>query len=466
MVTKFRFLSFFIISLFFLNGTFTNLKASEICNNLINESYFFSDRYVEKYDHGIGLEDYDDPDSDKIFILSIENFSPAKEIGLEKFLEIHSIDNVKINDDIKENFDDTIDYIYELMDKDNFSIKVINENSEIINYDITKFTYKSEPEVISNYYIDKIQIINLNREAKARFRIWTDWQNPKFLNYIKKSFNNNNDFFCYYTNQDNIEKILQKFWYPISRVDQTGSTYSLVDVLGVGIDTSLEDPFSITYDIESSVPTDANLKQFPFDTMSFYFDFSYFSGGDLYLADQWLEQLEDGVDRTNQYLYEWQIVDADLTYDEDTYEYGGELVYPLHYLEFELERNTLYYFMKIIFPVIFIVLISFSVFWIKNQEIEAKLNVSIVSLLALIAYNFVYNSELPKLNFITIIDAFVFISYLYSGAATIVSIYSYYDYRRDGQKGEFNSLDIRLRYIAPISYFFIILTSSLFIYNN
>ena len=32
------------------------------------------------------------------------------------------------------------------------------KNSEIINYDITKFTYKSEPEVISNYYIDKIQI--------------------------------------------------------------------------------------------------------------------------------------------------------------------------------------------------------------------------------------------------------------------------------------------------------------------
>ena len=466
METKFRYLLIFIVSLCFFNGTFTNLKASEICNKLINVNYFFSDRYIDKYDHGIGLEDYDDPNSDKIFILSIENFSPAKEIGLEKFLEIHSIDNIKIHDNLKDNFEDTIDYIYDLMDKNSFSIKVVDENSEIINYDITKFTYKSEPEVISNYYIDKIQIINLNREAKARFRIWTDWKNPNFLNYIKKSFNNNQDFSCYYTNKDNIEKLLQKFWYPITRVDQTGSTFSLVDILGVGIDTSLEDPFSITYDIESSVPTDANLKKFPFDNMSFFFDFSYFSGGDLFLADDWLEQLDDGVYRTNRYLYEWQIVDAELTYDQDTYDIGGDLVYPLHYLEFVLERNTLYYFMKIIFPVIFIVLISFSVFWIKNQEIEAKLNVSIVSLLALIAYNFVYNSELPKLNFITIIDSLVFISYLYSGAATIVSIYSYYDYRRDGQKGEFNSLDINLRYIAPISYFLIILTTSFIIYNN
>ena len=287
METKFRYLLIFIVSLCFFNGTFTNLKASEICNKLINVNYFFSDRYIDKYDHGIGLEDYDDPNSDKIFILSIENFSPAKEIGLEKFLEIHSIDNIKIHDNLKDNFEDTIDYIYDLMDKNSFSIKVVDENSEIINYDITKFTYKSEPEVISNYYIDKIQIINLNREAKARFRIWTDWKNPNFLNYIKKSFNNNQDFSCYYTNKDNIEKLLQKFWYPITRVDQTGSTFSLVDILGVGIDTSLEDPFSITYDIESSVPTDANLKKFPFDNMSFFFDFSYCVINKIFRCPSW-----------------------------------------------------------------------------------------------------------------------------------------------------------------------------------
>ena len=44
----------------------------------------FSDRYIDKYDHGIGLEDYDDPNSDKIFILSIENFS-QKKLALKNF---------------------------------------------------------------------------------------------------------------------------------------------------------------------------------------------------------------------------------------------------------------------------------------------------------------------------------------------------------------------------------------------
>ena len=96
------------------------------------------------------------------------------------------------------------------MDKNSFSIKVVDENSEIINYDITKFTYKSEPEVISNYYIDKIQIINLNREAKARFRIWTDWKNPNFLN-CKKNLLTIIKIFHAITQIKTILKTLQKF---------------------------------------------------------------------------------------------------------------------------------------------------------------------------------------------------------------------------------------------------------------
>ena len=85
-------------------------------------------------------------------------------------------------------------------------------------------------------------------------------------------------------------------------------------------------------------------------------------------------------------------------------------------------------------------------FWIRNNEIEAKLNVSIVCLLALIAYNFAVNADIPKLNSLTILDSFILISYLFSGLATFVTIYSYYDYRRDKLSGEFNPIDLKLEY--------------------
>ena len=116
-------------------------------------------------------------------------------------------------------------------------------------------------------------------------------------------------------------------------------------------------------------------------------------------------------------------------------------------------------------PVIFIVFLSFSVFWIRNQEIEAKLNVSIVCLLALIAYNFAVNSDIPKINNLTILDSFVLISYLFSGLSTFMAIYSYYDYRRDKLVGDFNPIDKKLRKAAPSFYILSIIVVCSFIYT-
>ena len=441
------------------------LQANTVCNKIINSEYYFPEKYIDKFDHGITLEDYNDPNSDRLFIISIDNFSPAKKLGLNGLEKIHSIEGIELFDDSRESFEDTIDYAYSLMDKNSFEISVIDENDNLVNYEISKSNYNGEPSITSQYEIDKLEIFNLNRDVKGKFRIWSDWENPNFIDYIKINFSNGQDFKCNFTNRDNIDKILQKLWYPIARVDQIGSEFQVISINSVSVDSSIEaDQFGIEYDVLATVMTDADLKKFPFDTMSFSFDFNYFNGGDLNLIDDWEQQIEQAVKRTNQNLYEWQIIDTDLYYFQDVYILEGEDTFPGHQIFFNLKRNTLYYFIKIILPVIFIVFISFGVFWIKNKDLEAKLNVSIVSLLALIAYNFVYNSELPKLNFITIIDAFILISYFYSGLATIVTIYSYYDYRRDQQKGDFNTLDIKLRLIAPISYSILITIVSMLIY--
>ena len=444
-----------------------HLFANTICDKIINSEYYFPEKFIEKYDHGIQVEDYDDPNSDRLFIISIDNFSPSKKSGLNGLEKIHSIDDIELFDTSKESFEDTIDYVYSLMDKDKFQITVFDEKDNLVSHEISKSNYNGDPSFISQYEIDKLEIFNLNRDVKSRFRIWSDWENPNFIDYVKINFSNGQDFKCNFTNKDNIDKILQKLWYPIARVDQAGSEFEITNINSFSVDSSLEtNQYAIEYDVKTSVMTSADLKKFPFDTMSFYFDFNYFSGGNLNLIDNWTKQIDQAVDRTNENLYEWQITSSNLYYFQDTYILEGEETFPGHEIHFNLKRNTLYYFIKIILPVIFIVFISFGVFWIKNKDLEAKLNVSIVSLLALIAYNFVYNSELPKLNFITIIDAFILISYFYSGLATIFTIYSYYDYRRDQQKGDFNTLDIKLRLIAPISYSLLIVIISLMIYSS
>ena len=76
----------------------------------------------------------------------------------------------------------------------------------------------------------------------------------------------------------------------------------------------------------------------------------------------------------------------------------------------EIERDYGYYILKIILPMILVLLVCWSVFWIHPRELESKLTITIVCLLSLIAYNFVIDEDLPKLGYLTLMDYIILLS--------------------------------------------------------
>ena len=82
-------------------------------------------------------------------------------------------------------------------------------------------------------------------------------------------------------------------------------------------------------------------------------------------------------------------------------------------IEILIERNFYYFIYKIIIPVFLILLVAWSVLWIPTVQIESRLTTSIVSLLALIAYNFVFHDDIPQLNYLTSLDQYILLSYSY-----------------------------------------------------
>ena len=79
----------------------------------------------------------------------------------------------------------------------------------------------------------------------------------------------------------------------------------------------------------------------------------------------------------------------------------------------DIERNSFSYILKFAFPIVFIVLISWGVFWIDPRDIKTRAELSIISLLSLIAFNFVISDKLPDLNYLTLLDSLVLTSYLW-----------------------------------------------------
>ena len=119
----------------------------------------------------------------------------------------------------------------------------------------------------------------------------------------------------------------------------------------------------------------------------------------------------------------WDIIDGeikDATFQDPNMPFFTSAIS----LEIDIERKHGYYIFKVIFPIILILLICWSVFWIHPRELESKLTITIVCLLSLIAYNFVIEEDVPKLSYLTIMDHLILASYIFATIPNFLSIRS------------------------------------------
>ena len=169
-----------------------------------------------------------------------------------------------------------------------------------------------------------------------------------------------------------------------------------------------------------------NLKNFPFDKQSlriFLRQDQNTIDENRFLVSSWTMRKAEEFKNLNS-IQGWNITDVDMNYK--VYDHTlKEVFYDGFELVFNIERKSRYYVYKIILPIILILIVCWSAVLIKPKEIESRLTITIVCLLSLIAYNFVIDADLPKLEYLTIMDYIILASYVYSTIPTFLSILSH-----------------------------------------
>jgi len=89
---------------------------------------------------------------------------------------------------------------------------------------------------------------------------------------------------------------------------------------------------------------------------------------------------------------------------------------------FEAERQTGYFILKIILPLILIVGMSWIVFWIDPKDTGTQISVAVTSMLTLIAYRFMIGREVPNVSYLTRLDYIVLLSTLLVSLALVEAI--------------------------------------------
>jgi hypothetical protein len=107
-------------------------------------------------------------------------------------------------------------------------------------------------------------------------------------------------------------------------------------------------------------------------------------------------------------LRDWQI--TGFTTRAQPYHIAPGIEYAGYTFEFKAARLTQHYIIKIIIPLLLIVMMSWAAFWIDPSLGGSQISVATTSMLTLISYRFSIGAEVPKLPYLTHLDAFILTS--------------------------------------------------------
>ena len=425
--------------------TFSSVSwGAEICERLLKTDFRETSNIRIAYnDSGVVME----PQTN--LIENIRFGSSAATTNLEVGDRILALDGEALPDSLQDSYKH-LSNLLETSAMRDVILKVQKASGEIIDIQLQRMPYLGHPIVEPDIILKDIEVIQQSSKTNFTLDVHLKWKNEDLIhNLFRLTDLPQSNLQCIFRKSAELDNILQKIWYPTFETEQTGASIDNINYKSLLITNEPLRPFNfqLVQQINYEVSNNSDFRKFPFDHISTSAEF-LFQDVDLSISPRYDPTLI--INQGNDILYEWEIHKHELDCC-NTQAYGQGVTQQIDYT-FDLNRKYFYYVLKIILPVIFLVWLSFSSFWIRAKELESKLAVSMGSLLTLVAYNFVFGEDLPKLSYITILDAWILLSYLFAGLSSMITIWSFYDYHRDNQRGDFNTIDLKLRWIVLGSY--------------
>ncbi len=239
-------------------------------------------------------------------------------------------------------------------------------------------------------------------------------------------------------------------WFPqVVLANESG----LYQTSGVVLRVRPDGTATLIQTVTAEAETELDMTWFPFDDhrLEIVFEVLGFSRSEVELrADP---AADASILESTVRIPQWRVMGAAASIrDHGAPGAGAEDLSPAYVVSVEVDRDSFYVRRLVTFPLIIIVVLSFSVFWMDKSSLGDRLSVSFIGILTAVSYQLMMSDVLPRISYVTLMHGFLILSFVTMSATVVINlVVGTLDKRGLHARGDL--IDQRCRWIFPIVYF-------------
>jgi hypothetical protein len=149
------------------------------------------------------------------------------------------------------------------------------------------------------------------------------------------------------------------------------------------------------------------------------------------------------------FLPEWQIVEID-AHVEPVANLRDRVPFSRAVISLHLAREWEFYVYKLWIPLLLIVSLSWSPFWMRDETLANRIRISATAFLTIVAYQFANSGNLPKIAYLTLMDRLMIASFVLIALSALQSMLV--AEFQEKNPGRAVALDRISRWLFPLTY--------------